>query len=173
MSWQIELPLIVRSWINDLSDTPTYSDERIQQLLVVAAQHVVQQVDLTTKYTVNIINPDLSPDPTTLAEKDLDFIGFVTLKASCILDQSSLRTKAAMDGIRAALGPAQLSVGGSLRGYEVILNEGPCALYNQLIMDYKIGNANAIRAILSPFVGNNFDPSSLRFPGDTRRNIYT
>ena len=65
MSWQIELPLIVRSWINDLSDTPTYSDERIQQLLVVAAQHVVQQVDLTTKYTVNIINPDLSPDPTT------------------------------------------------------------------------------------------------------------
>ena len=137
MSWQIELPLIVRSWINDLSDTPTYSDERIQQLLVVAAQHVVQQVYLNTKYTVNIINPDLSPDPTTLAKKDLDFIGFVTLKASCILDQSSLRTKAAMDGIRAALGPAQLSVGGSLRGYEVILNEGPCALYNQLIMDYK------------------------------------
>jgi hypothetical protein len=27
--------------------------------------------------------------------------------------------------------------------------------------EYELGNANAIRAILSPFVGNNFDPRSL------------
>ena len=32
MSWNVEMPLIVRSWINDLSDTPTFSDERVQQL---------------------------------------------------------------------------------------------------------------------------------------------
>ena len=46
MSWNVEMPLIVRSWINDLSDTPTYSDERVQQLIVVAAQYVIKEVDL-------------------------------------------------------------------------------------------------------------------------------
>lgn len=46
MSWQLEIPIIVRSWINDLSDSPTYSDERIQQLILVAGQYVSLEVNL-------------------------------------------------------------------------------------------------------------------------------
>jgi hypothetical protein len=38
---------------------------------------------------------------------------------------------------------------------------GPCKLYEQLMMDHNIGNATAVRAILSPFVGNDFDPRVL------------
>lgn len=173
MSWQIEIPIIVRSWINDLSDTPTYSDERIQQLIVVAAQYVIQDVDLSQNYTINIVNPDISPDPTTLDKKDLDFISLTSLKASCILDQSSLRTRAATEGIRAALGPAQLSVGGGLRGYEVILNQGPCAMYTKLVEDYQIGNVAAIHAILGPFVGNKFDPRYLQDSSDRSRYFHS
>lgn len=173
MSWQTEIPIIVRSWINDWSDTPVYSDDRIQQLITVSAQYVINEVNLNNEYTIDIVNNTISPDPTTLEKKDTDFIGFVALKSSCMLDQSSLRTKAAMEGIRAALGPANISVNGALRGYDLILSKGPCALYEQLKMDYEIGNANGIRAILSPFVGNNFDPTSLTYPSDTRRNLYT
>jgi hypothetical protein len=173
MSWNVEMPLIVRSWINDLSDTPTYSDERVQQLIVVAAQYVIKDVDLTESYTVNIVNPDITPDPTLLAEKDLDFISLTSLKASCILDQSSLRTRAATDGIRASLGPAQLAVGGGLRGYEVILNKGPCAMYDKLVTDFQIGNVAAIHAILGPFVGNKFDPRYLQDSSDRSRNFYS
>ena len=66
-----------------------------------------------------------------------------------MLDQSSLRTRAASDGIRASLGPAQLAVGGGMRGYEVILNQGPCALYEKLKEDHQIGNVQAIHFILS------------------------
>ena len=173
MSWNVEMPLIVRSWINDLSDTPTYSDERIQQLIVVAAQYVIQEVDLRTNYAINVVNPDITPDPTLLEEKDFDFIGLTALKASCILDQSSLRTKAATEGIRAALGPAQLSVGGGLRGYEVILNQGPCALYTKLREDYQIGKVAAIHAILGPFVGNKFDSRYLQGNSDRSRYFYS
>lgn len=173
MSWNIEMPLIVRSWINDLSDSPTYSDERIQQLIVVAAQYVTKDVDLTNDYTINIVNPDISPDPTLLADKDLDFIGLTALKASCMLDQSSLRTRAATDGIRASLGPAQLAVGGSLRGYEVILNQGPCAMYSKMVEDYQIGQVAAIHAILSPFVGNKFDSRYLQDYSNRSRDFFS
>jgi hypothetical protein len=157
MSWKIEIPIIVRTWINDLSDTPTYSNDRVLQLITVAAQYVTKEVNLDNEYSIDIINKEITPDPTTLGEKDVDFIGFVSLKASCILDQSTIRTKAASEGIRASLGPANLSVNGSLRGYELMLSKGPCYLYEQLKTDYEIGNANVVRAVLSPFVGNNFD----------------
>ena len=149
MSWNVEMPLIVRSWINDLSDTPTYSDERVQQLIVVAAQYVIKE------------------------EKDLDFIGLTALKASCMFDQSSLRTRAASDGIRASLGPAQLAVAGGMRGYEVILNQGPCALYNKLKEEHQIGNVQAIHAILGPFVGNEFDPRYLHDNSDRSGYFYS
>ena len=44
MSWQIELPIIVRTLINDLDVTPTYTDDRLQQTLVVAAQYVNREM---------------------------------------------------------------------------------------------------------------------------------
>ena len=172
MSWQLEIPIIVRSLINDLGDNPTYSDERIQQLIVVAAQYVTREVNLNVEYSVNIINPDISPDPTLTSTKDLDFISFISLKSACFLDQSTLRTRAASEGIKASLGPANLSVG-SNSSYIFLLENGPCKMYEDLKLDYEVGNTSLLRGILSPFVGNNFDPSYLRYPGDHRRDIYS
>jgi hypothetical protein len=172
MSWQIEIPIIVRTWINDLSSDPAYCDERLQQLIVVAAQYVTRDVNLKNEYTINIITPDITPDPTLLDEKDIDFIGLTSLKASCMLDQSALRTRAVSEGIRAALGSAQLSVGAS-RSYEVLLSKGPCALYEQLKEDYQLGEAQAIHAVLSPFVGNKFDSRYLQDYNDRSRYFYS
>jgi len=172
MSWQLEIPIIVRTLINDLSDNPTYSDERIQQLIVVAAQYVTREVNLNNEYSINIINPDIIPDPTLLENKDVDFISFVALKSSCFLDQSSLRTRAATEGIRAALGPANISVGAN-SSYQFLLANGPCKSYEDLKLDYEIGNTSLLRGILSPFVGNNFDPTYLRYPGDHARDLYS
>lgn len=156
MSWQNEISTITRVWINDLSDSPVYSDERLLQLITVAAKYVKLEVNLDNDYTIDISTTTISPDPTEI--NDENFIGFVSLKAACLLDQSTFRTKAASEGIRAALGPASLSVGGSLAGYETILNQGPCSLYEQLKLDYEIGNVALFKAILGPFSGNQFDP---------------
>ena len=160
MSWQLELPIIVRTWINDLSDTPTYEDDILQQVLVVSAQYVNREINFTNDYEVNLTNLTITPDPTT-GTRDEDFIGFVTLKAACFLDQSTFRTKAANEGIRAGLGAASIDVRGNLRGYKEILDVGPCYMYDKLRMQYEISNANGIEAILGPFVGNNFDPRYL------------
>lgn len=170
-TWNLEIPIIVRTLINDLSDNPTYSDERILQVIAVAAKYVQFDVSLENVYTVNVVNPDILPDPTVA--NDSIFISLVSLKAACIIDQSTLRTKAALEGIRAALGPANLSVAGSLAGIKMILETGPCATYDELSSHWDVKEATAIRAVLSPFVGNRFDPTSLSYPGDIRRNLFS
>lgn len=159
MAWQIEIPIIVRTLINDLDDTPAYSDERILQTIAVAAKYVQFDVSLDRVYTIDVANPQISPDPTI--DNDNIFISLIGLKAACIIDQSTLRTKAAMEGIRAALGPAQLSIAGSLSGFSLILEKGPCAAYEELSSHWDIKEATAVRGILGPFVGNKFDPRSL------------
>ncbi len=161
MYWEIEIPIIVRSLINDFGPNPTYSDDRILQLAVVAAQYVIKEVNLSKDYTVDIVNVDITPDPSDNTTRDTDFISFIALKSACMLDQSTFRTKAALEGIRTALGSANLSVSGNLAGYQTILKEGPCALYSQLTFDHNVGEATVVKAVLSPFVGNNFDPRYL------------
>lgn len=171
MSWNIEMPIIVRTLINDLSDSPTYSDERLLQVIAVAANYVQFDVVLDHSYTVNVVNPNITPDPTI--DNDSIFISLTCLKAACIVDQSTLRTKAAMEGIRASLGPAQLSVANSLAGIRLIIEQGPCAAYDELTSHWDVKEATAVRAVLSPFVGNRFDPTSLTYPGDPRRDMFS
>ena len=171
MSWKTEIPIIVRTLINDLSDTPTYSDERILQVVAVAANYVQFDVVLDTSYTIDVVNPTITPDPTV--NYDAIFISLLSLKSACIMDQSNFRTKAAMEGIRASLGPAQLAIGGSLAGWKDILEHGPCKLYEELTDSWDISNANACRAILGPFVGNKFDPFMLPYNEDRSRDLYS
>jgi hypothetical protein len=172
MSWSIEIPIIVRTLINDFDETnQAYSDERILQAVVVAGKYVQFDVNLNQTYTINIANPAITPDPTEL--NDDIFISLVSLKTACIFDQSTLRTKAAMEGIRAALGPASLSVGGSLAGLKLIIDKGPCSAYDELTSHWDVKEASAIRAVLSPFVGNNFDPRYLQTYTDRSRYFYS
>jgi hypothetical protein len=170
MSWQIEIPIIVRTLINDLSDQPIYSDERIIQVVAVAAKYVQFDVSLDKPYLVDVANPSISPDPTD--DRDEIFISLVSLKASCIIDQSTFRTKAANEGIRAALGPAQLSVAGNLAGWKTMLELGPCAAYDELVSHWDVGQATTAKAILSPFVGNNFNPSNIRNNYNSMRDFF-
>lgn len=172
MSWQAEIPIIVRTLINDLDETnQTYTDERLQQVIVVAAKYVQFDVSLDNKYMINVVNPEINPDPTL--DDDSIFISLVALKSACIVDQSALRTRAAMEGIKAALGPAQLSVAGNLTGFNLIIDKGPCAAYDELTSHWDVKEATAIRAILSPFAGNKFDPRYLQNNSDRSRYFYS
>lgn len=173
MYWETELLLIVRSLINDLADPPTYSDDRILQLITIAAQYVTIEATLNTNYAVDIINGTITPDPCDPNSRDVIFSGLTAMKAACLLDYSTYRTKAAGEGLRAALGPASLTVNNRLGGYKDLINMGPCKLYEQLLLDNNIGNAAAVRAVLSPFVSNDFDPINLprTAPGSKGDNL--
>lgn len=161
MAWTIEIPLITRVWINDLDANPTYSDARIKQVVVVAAMNVNREVSFTDTYEVDVVSETISPDPTLDASLDNDFTALVALKAACILDQSTYRTKAVNEGIKTSLASATLHTAGNLKGYKDLLDIGPCGMYEKLRQEFEIGNPNMVQAVLSPFVGNKFDPSNL------------
>ena len=171
MSWQIEIPIIVRALINDLGDQPVYNDDRLLQVIAVAAKYVQFDVSLDYTYQIDLSNPNISPDPTS--NRDEIFIGLVGLKAACIIDQSALRTKAALEGIKTALGPASIWVQNSLDGWKMILEKGPCATYDELTSHWNVQNASAVKAILSPFVGNNFDPRTISTNSAYYRRMYS
>ena len=162
MAWKKQIITIVRTLTGDLDTPYLYSDNRLLQTIVVAAQYVQFDVNLNTKYTLNLITPNITPDPSDNAD-DI-FISLVGLKTAFIIDQSTFRTKASLEGIKAALGYASLNVVGSLGGWKIILDQGACKLYAELTDHWDIANANAVRAIFSPFVGNNFDPQNLSTP---------
>ncbi len=160
--WDLEIPIIVRNLINDVDESnPTYSDDRIKQLIVVSANYVIKDVNLAVTYNIDTINANITPDPSSPDSRDDTFVTLLALKSACLLDQSTFRTKAVSEGIRTSLGSASLSVAGNLDGYKTLLQIGPCKLYDDLTMSHNIGDATAIAAILSPFVGNKFDPQYL------------
>jgi hypothetical protein len=174
MSWQTEIPIIVRNLINDMSNSPEYSDTRLTETCVVAAQYVILDISLEDKYTIDIVNQLISPDPCDISNRDSDFICLIALKTACIIDQSTFRTKSALEGIKTSLGSASLSVNGNLSGYKVILDQGPCKAYSDLVEHWDIKDAAYVQAILSPFVGNKFYPNNLPGPNDNRsRNYFT
>lgn len=159
MAWQDEMIITTRVLVNDLETPYTYSDDRIQQILVVAGKYVQFDVNLDQPYIIDVVGKTITPDPTTTS--DSIFISLTCLKASCIIDEGNLRTKAALEGIRTALGPASLSFGGSLTGWQSILERGPCAVYDELTSHWDVRNATAWAAVLSPFVNNRYDPRYL------------
>jgi hypothetical protein len=175
MSWQNEMTLIVRTLINDLDQPYEYCDSRIEQLITVAATLVQQEANLTQTYAIDVTNLTITNDPTTPVRDD-NFVTLTCLKSACLIDQSTFRTKAALEGIRTSLGSASLSVTGNLSGFKAILDQGPCAMYQQVLEEYNLGGdglINSIQAVLSPFVGNKFDPRMYnRSPSGDSRDIY-
>lgn len=170
-AWQDTAVSILRVLINDLSSTPDYTTCKLEELLCVAAHFIVQEIDFTTAYTVSIPATTISPDPVD----DVDFINFMVLKAACLVDQSTFRTKAALEGIKVQCGPANLAIGGNIRGFQILLEKGPCMTYQELKKDYQFGDINIIKGIFSPFVSNTFSPSDNYGPyydDDGRRSKY-
>lgn len=159
MAWQDTLTIIVRTLVNDLDAPYSFSDARIEQILTVSGKYVQFDVNLDYAYVIDVVNNTITPDPTSV--NDDIFISLTCLKAACIIDQSNLRTKAALEGIRTALGSANISIAGSLNGWDLIIDKGACAMYEELTAHWDVKNATAVRAVLSPFVGNNFDPRYL------------
>jgi len=85
MAWQNELTIITRTLINDWKTPYEYSDQRIQQVLTVAAKFLQFDINLDYAYVIDVVNNNISPDPTT--NNDAIFISLCSLKAACIIDQ--------------------------------------------------------------------------------------
>ena len=119
MAWQTDLVTMLRNVIFDVDDTNyTYTDNRLKEMLVVSAHLVNQEIAFDTDYTITISKTGISPDPTDSTDANSGaFQNFVVLKAACLADQSTLRTKALAAGVSAKLGPASISTNSNFRGF--------------------------------------------------------
>ena len=93
MSWQGQMSTVVRHLISDVDPTAyTFSANRIETSILVAAQLSIMNIDFNNTYTVNVESCSLSPDPTDTETKDDPFIALICLRAACIIIGSEINT---------------------------------------------------------------------------------
>lgn len=148
MSWQNEMVRILRYLINDL-DATTYSDSRLEETLLVAAQLQYASIDFSNTYTIDVDTLVLSPDPTELTTKDDWFINIVCVRAACIVLGSEAKTLAAQS-YKIKDGPSSIETGESYKNTQLMYKD-MCDKLAYMIMDYKAGNSVAGHAVLTPY----------------------
>ena len=149
MTWQNEMRIIIRHLINDLdSSSFTFTDDRIEETVLVASQLVLHEIDFERTYSIDVDGSSLSPDPTNADNKDDSFINIVCLKSAKILLGSELKTHS-LNSIALKDGPSSLDLRGIVQGLNLLFDD-ITRRYDESKMQYKL-NGIVGQAILSPY----------------------
>jgi hypothetical protein len=141
---------IVRHLINDVDPSNySFSDQRIETTILVAAQLMLMSVDFNNVYSVNVETCTLSPDPTDAETKDDPFITLSCLRAACIIIGSQIRSESG-NAISIKDGPSSIDLTGVTQTL-IVLYKDLCDKYEKLLLNYKAGNAISGQAILGPY----------------------
>ena len=150
MAWQNEMSIILRHLVNDLdSSSYTFSDDRIEETILVAAQLVLHEMDFESTYSEDVDSSSLSPDPTVASNKDDAFISLVCLKSAYILLGSEIRTHS-LNSISLRDGPSSLDLRGIVQGLNILFTD-IAKRYDEAKIQYQLGGSIAGQAVLSPY----------------------
>ena len=150
MSWQGQMSTVVRHLISDVDPTAyTFSANRIETSILVAAQLITMNVDFNNTYTINVESCALSPDPTDTDTKDNPFIALTCLRAACIVIGGDIR-KESGNAISIKDGPSAIDLRG-VTSTLTVLYKDLCQKYEKLLFDYRAGHSIAGQAILGPY----------------------
>jgi hypothetical protein len=152
MGWSSELILITRHLIGELCGD-VYSDDRIEETIVVAAQLMIAETSFQVDYSIDVDNVTMTPDPTANPRDDI-FIGLVTLKAACILMRGAMRDAAAREGVRVRDKMGEIEIRGRFAAIQGIA-KSYCDAYQRAKLEYSLNNINGIRAIFNVVIGPN------------------
>lgn len=154
MAWQNEMSNIVRNLIND-PDGSTYTDARVEQVILVAAQLLLGKADFQNDYTIDVDLLALSPDPTTVSPKDNNFINIVSLQAALIFLKGEAKTLAAQ-AYRITDGPSSIDVTAAYKALQEQAKEMQ-DLLDWALTEFNMGNSQG-EAILTPYTVINQQP---------------
>ena len=150
MSWQGQMSTVVRHLISDVDPTAyTFSANRIETSILVAAQLITMNVDFNNTYTINVESCALSPDPTDTDTKDNPFIALTCLRAACIVIGGDIR-KESGNAISIKDGPSAIDLRG-VTSTLTILYKDLCEKYEQALLEYRAGSSVAGQSILGPY----------------------
>ena len=149
MGWQNEMTLIVRHLVNDLDSTSyTFTDDRLEESVLVAAQLASLEIDFENTYTIDVDSVNLTPDPTAGGNKDDSFINLVCLKTARLLIGSELKTHS-LNAISLRDGPSALDLRGIVAGLKILFDD-ITKRYEEAVTQYKL-NGVVGQAILGPY----------------------
>tara|TARA_Y100000992_G_scaffold299276_1_gene265803 strand:+ start:7841 stop:8344 length:504 start_codon:yes stop_codon:yes gene_type:complete len=141
---------IVRHLINDIDSTSyTFSTDRVETTILVAAQLLIMNVDFNNDYDINVEAVTLSPDPTDTDTKDDPFIALACLRAACIVIGSEIR-KESGNAISIKDGPSAIDLRG-VTSTLTVLYQDLCKKYDESLIDYRAGNSVSGQSILGPY----------------------
>lgn len=142
MAWQdVSVPTL-RHIINDLGSTVEYNDSRLEELLVVAARYIDQEISFSTAYTIDIVNCSIAPEP------DDPFINLMVLKAACILARGTQRIDI-NKGFVIHDGPSRID-GKQVAVERKNMTESYCQEFEDAAEQHRLGNAVSGKAIFGP-----------------------
>jgi len=157
MSWQSTMVAIVRGLIFDVTAPYAYSNTRLEELISISAVLVIQEVDFSTSYAVDLSAVTITPDPVS----DDDFVALVCLRTACLISQGEHRD-AAKRAISVKDGPAFVDTKDRAR-HLGDLAEGACTAYSRAKINYQIGDGSLGRAIVGPYAAGNSPDTGRRF----------
>lgn len=149
--WQVEIVRILRNIIDD-TDATTYSNSRLEEIILVAGQLLFSQVSLQNTYTIDVESHTMTPDPTTISPKDNDFINLLILKSAVIIVGSEVKTLTAQ-AYRVTDGPATIDASSVYKAKMELLKNLKEDLDKAIVL-YQMGAGSGGQAILTPYTRN-------------------
>lgn len=128
----IEDSLIILRHLIDDTESTSYTDERLLELLYISAVYV--NMDIGANYTINICSQSITPETST------EFDTLVALKAACLLTRGSQNSYAKSD-FSVTDGPSTVNLKGAAASIKVSA-DGFCSQYDRTKMLYLMGNSD-------------------------------
>lgn len=149
MSWQTKIVTYVRGITNDFGPTATNSDEKLEQLIVIAAMMVTEEVSFSATYLMDVEEISITPDPSL----DVPFINLVSMKVACMLARADQKNRA-RQAYSIKDGPSNID-GRTPAEQTTKWADTICKDYSEALIQYKLGDLQPGKAILSPYNWNN------------------
>jgi hypothetical protein len=149
MPWNVDLVTMVRSLIGDMSSS-NYSDNRLRQVIAIAAFEVNNSTGIEKNYEINISQVSISPDP--IEEKDINFSVMTAYKAAVLVLQGEVRNQS-LNSISINDGTSSINLTDVTRSLQSLYKDLSARyedLLNTYIMEESSLNGQAILGPYSP-----------------------
>lgn len=147
--WTDILPLMLRHVINDVDTPQTYTDNRLQLALLVGAQFVTAEVNLSQKYQLDFIQVSINPDPTSQSAPDEWMMNLMVMRSSIMMLSNNLKVAA-----NSAWVIKDTDMTADLRKVADVnkqLLDEIKGMYDHAKAEYMVGVNPQVSAVLTPF----------------------
>jgi hypothetical protein len=140
----------LRYYIGDIVSPYSYTDEVLNQFIVISAIAVTSEVTIMPlNYSIDIASWTITPDPTS-SESNRGLSNLFVLKSAVILTMSETRRDVSKYGVRIKDDLTSYDGTAALKGKQDIMNMY-LDNYEKSKWEWEMGNKFAGRAILGPY----------------------